>query len=134
MRGASALGQLLARYPDADVRALVVWEPVILSDLGPPRQSVRKPLADPRVVEFWDEHRWLSPRMVERAALLAKEKGTDPHLGPDDIAWDIIALFPPGTAWEDPFPVPSWYGEEPVERSLGPVEEVLSRLTPAGVK
>jgi hypothetical protein len=125
VRGASALGQLIARYPKSDVRILVVWEPVIVTDLGPPSRSVRKPLRDPRVVEFWDEHLWLSPRMIERAAMLAKQAGTEPPLGPDDIAWDVIAMFPPDAAWEEPFPVPSWYGDEPVVRSLGPVEEAL---------
>jgi len=131
VRGASALGDLLTKYPDADVRVLVVWEPVILTDLGPPMRGVRRPLSDPRVVEFWDEKRWLSPRMVERAAMIAREKGEDPPLGPDEVAWDVIAIFPPGTLWENPFPAPSWYGEEPVERSLGPVEETLKNESPA---
>ena len=130
MRGASALGDLLHKYPAADVRVLVVWEPVILTDIGKPLQVVRRPLADPRVTEFWDEKRWLSPRMIERAAMIARGKGEEPPLGPDEIAWDVIAMFPPGTLWEDPFPVPSWYGEEPVVRSLGPVEEALSSPRP----
>jgi len=126
VRGASALGDLLRKYPQADVRVLVVWEPVILTDIGKPGHGVRQPLSDPRVTEFWDEKRWLSPRMIERAALIARAKGEEPPLGPDDIAWDVIAIFPEGTLWEDPFPVPSWYGGEPVVRSLGPVEEALS--------
>jgi len=130
VRGASALGDLLHKYPAADVRVLVVWEPVILTDIGKPLQVVRRPLADPRVTEFWDEKRWLSPRMIERAAMIARGKGEEPPLGPDEIAWDVIAMFPPGTLWEDPFPVPSWYGEEPVVRSLGPVEEALSSPRP----
>ena len=127
MRGASALGDLLDKYPQADVLVLVVWEPVILTDLGPPIRSVRKPLSDPRVMEFWDEDLWLSPRMIERAAMIAREKGEEPPLEPNNIAWDVIAMFGPGSAWEDPFPTPSWYGDEPVVRSLGPVEEALSR-------
>jgi hypothetical protein len=130
VRGASALGDLLDKYPSADVRVLVVWEPVILTDIGKPVRAVRRPLSDPRVTEFWDERRWLSPRMIERAAIIAREKGKEPPLGSDDIAWDVIAMFPPGTLWEDPFPVPSWYGEEPVVRSLGPVEDALSSPRP----
>jgi hypothetical protein len=128
VRGASALGQLLAKYPEADVRVLVVWEPVILTDIGKPLRAVRKPLADPRVMEFWDEKRWLSPRMIERAAMIAREKGEEPPPGPDEIAWDVIAMFAPGTAWQEPFPAPSWYGEAPVVQSLGPVEDALARL------
>jgi hypothetical protein len=129
VEGASALGKLLAKYPDANARVLVIWEPVIRTDLGPPTSAVRGPLADPRVIEYWDKHRSLSPRMIQRAAMMAKEQGTDPPLGPDEIAWDLIAIFPPESAWADPFPVPSWY-DGPVVRSLGPVEESLKQLTP----
>jgi hypothetical protein len=125
VRGASALGALLARHPDAKVRVLVVWEPVLDTDVGPPTDAVRAPLRDPRVVEFWDAGRWLSPRAIERARIAAAAAGTDPP-PPDAIAWDIVALFPAGTRWEEPFPVPSWYGA-PVERSLGPIEAALAK-------
>ena len=130
MGGASALGKLLAKYPHANARVLVVWEPVILTDLGPPTSAVRRPLSDSRVIEYWDEHRWLSPKMIQRAALIAKEQGQDPPLRSDQIAWDLIALFPPGAAWEDPFPVPAWY-DGPVVQSLGPVEEAFKGSSPS---
>lgn len=123
MRGASALGKLLARYPHARVRVLVVWEPVLETDRGPPTGEVRAPLADPRVTEYWDPQHWMSSRAMERARMTARAAGKEPP-GPDEIAWDLVALFPPGSAWQDPFPIPSWHGE-PVVRSLGPVEKVL---------
>ncbi len=126
MRGAPALGQVLHEHPGARVRVLVVWEPVLDSDKGPPAPAVRAPLRDPRVLEFWDEHRWMSPRAIERAIALARAAGKPPPVGPDDIAWDFIALFPAGTTWEDPFPVPSWHGE-PVVRSMPPVEDELMK-------
>jgi hypothetical protein len=125
VRGASALGKLLAEHPRANVRVLVIWLPVLASDVGPPSDAVRRPLADPRVTEFWELERWASPHMIARAAMMAKAQGQAPPLGPDDIAWDLIALFPASTVWEDPFPTPTWY-DGPVVRVLGPVEQVLS--------
>jgi hypothetical protein len=125
VRGASALGELLAAHPRANIRVLAIWLPVILTDLGPPSDAVRRPLDDPRVIELWDPGRWASRRMIERAAMMARAEGREPPLRPDEIAWDLIALFPAGTVWEDPFPTPSWY-DGPVVRVLEPVEEQLA--------
>ena len=103
MRGASALGALLAEHPAAPARVIVIWEPVIDSDRGPPTVDVRRPLMDPRVVEFWDPERWMSPRAIERATLMARTDGKDPP-PPGSIAWDFVAYYPPGVAWQEPFP------------------------------
>jgi hypothetical protein len=124
VRGASALGKVLADHPAAAVRVMVIWLPVLPTDLGPPTEAVRRPLVDPRVVELWDPDRLASPRMVERAAMIARSQGQEPPLGEGDIAWDVIALFPAGVVWEDPFPMPSWY-DGPVEHVLEPVAEQL---------
>lgn len=125
MRGASALGKLLAAHPEADVRVMVIWLPVLDSDKGPPRDKVRRPLRDPRVTEYWDPERWASPRMLERASLVMRARGEEPDFGPDAVAWDVIALFPAGVVWEDPFPAPTWW-DAPVEDALEPVAKVLS--------
>ena len=125
MRGASALGNLLAAHPKAGVRVLVVWLPVLESDTGPPTGEVRRPLRDPRVMEFWDPKRWASARMMERAAQMRRAHGEEPDFGPDAIAWDLIALYPAGVAWEEPFPAPTWWSG-PVVDGLEPVEKLLS--------
>ena len=125
VRGASALGTLLAEHPEADARVIVVWLPVILSDFGPPSRSVRKPLRDPRVIEFWDPDKWASPRMMERATMMVRARGEEPDFDPDDTAWDLIGLFPAGVVWEEPFPTPTWWGA-PVVENLGPVEARLA--------
>jgi hypothetical protein len=110
-RGASALGDLLARYPRARVRVVVVWEPVLESDVGPPAAEARAPLArDARVVELWNPAAWKLPD--------------------GRTVWDVVAIYPPGATWSDPFPWPQWYGA-PVVRSLGPVEELLRSGRPA---
>ena len=124
MRGASALGTLLARYPDAEVRVLVIWLPVLPSDTGPPTEAVRAALDDPRVIEFWDPERWASPRMMERARIMVRDQGGEPDFPPDALAWDLMGLFPAGGRWEEPFPTPVWHGA-PVVDSLEAVEQFL---------
>jgi hypothetical protein len=105
-------------------RVMVIWLPVIESDQGPPTDTVRGPLQDPRVIEFWDPQRWASPRMMERATLMVRARGEEPDFEPDAIAWDLIALFPAGVAWDEPFPTPTWWNG-PVVDGLGPVETLL---------
>jgi hypothetical protein len=63
--------------------------------------------------------------MVERALLVADEHGFESPVQRGDTAWDVIVYFAPGVIWEDPFPVPTWYGDDVVVRSLGPVEGQL---------
>ena len=104
---------------------LVIWLPVLESDQGPPARGVRKPLRDPRVLEFWDPGRWASARMLEVAARMARARGEAREFRPNAIAWDLILLFPPGTVWEDPFPEPVWWSG-PVVNVLGPVETALA--------
>ncbi len=125
MRGASALGEALAAHPRADVRVLVIWLPVLETDVGPPTEAVRRPLAvDARVTEFWDPTRWASPRMLERAARVDPEAAR-----PGAVAWDLIAIYPAGRTWEDPFPMPSWYGR-PVVDERKEIDEALERAPP----
>lgn len=125
MRGASALGELLGLHPQAKVRVLVVWLPVLWSDLGPPTAAVRRRIQDPRVIEFWDPNHWASPRMLARAAAMRRAHGEEPEFGTDEVAWDVIGLFPTGTVWEDPFPTPTWY-DGPVVDVMDPVRKFLS--------
>ena len=76
------------------------------------------------MIEFWDADKWASPRMMERAALMVRAEGGVPDFGPDTIAWDLIALYPAGVVWEEPFPAPSWW-DAPVVEALEPVEALF---------
>lgn len=125
MRGASALGEALAAHPRADVRVLVIWLPVLETDRGPPTETVRRPLAvDARVTEFWDPTHWASPRMLERAASVDPEAAR-----PGAVAWDVVAIYPPGATWTDPFPAPSWYGGPVVDRRKE-IDDALEAASP----
>ena len=132
MRGAAALGKALAEQPRAQARIFVVWFPVLDGDQGPPSAAARAPLRDPRIVEFWDPKRRVSPLMIERALKLAKAKGETPDFDEEAIAWDVIAFLPEGAIWEDPFPTPTWT-DAPVEGAIPRVKRLLAiPQVPAG--
>ena len=59
--------------------------------------------------------------------MMVRAQGREPDFDPEDIAWDLISLFPPGTMWEEPFPAPSWY-DAPVVNALEDVEEYVAGL------
>jgi hypothetical protein len=46
---------------------------------------------------------------------------------PDAVAWDVVAVYPPGARWDDPFPAPSWSGE-PVVKQEAVLDDLLGRL------
>lgn len=113
---------MLDRAPGSRISALVVWEPVILSDVGMPTSSTLSLVSDRRATQFWDENRALSQFLVRAAiedpSLLAEGESVDP----DMIVWDFVAVFPPGAVWGD-HPRPSYYG--------GPVVDVMEKVRSA---
>ncbi len=128
MRGASALQDLLRKSPDAGLRAFVVWEPVLWSDLTPPLTKVLARVSDGRVAQFWDPGRLLSADLVQALRARPGEAHDDPD--DDDIVWDCVAIYPPGARWEEALPAPA-YIDCPVVRVI---EEVQRRLsTPLGL-
>jgi hypothetical protein len=89
---------VLSDIPGQRLRAFIVWEPVIASDLGPPTSFVLSRVSDPRSVQFWDGGRSLSESLVATADnSWLVEPGE--HPSPDMIVWDIVAVYPPGVVW-----------------------------------
>ena len=115
VRGASALGDVLRNHPDKKLRALVVLEPVIWSDVGPPTTSVMARLSDPRVIQFWDPGKILSRAMVDKS----KRLGTIPRLGDDTVIWDFVALFDAGARWDGGPPASRYHGYPVVDAVEG---------------
>lgn len=122
MQGASALQGLLEEFRSLPIEVLVVWEPVLWTDLGPPTSRVLAKTSDARVTQFWDEDRVLSEFMIKAATQDPSLFQPGYALQPDEIVWDVVAIFPPGASW-DTLPKPSYYG--------GPVVEVLDRVRAA---
>jgi hypothetical protein len=110
VRGASALRKALRLHPDAAVRVMVVWEPVLLTDWGPPSSKVRSRISDPRVVQYWDPRKELSGALKRAAE--ARPNGSF-HAASRKIGrtiWDYVAFFTPGVSWDSLPPEPArWY-------------------------
>ena len=125
MRGASALQSALERAPDAQAYVMVVWEPVLVTDIAPPSTAVLGHIADTRAAQFWDGGLRLS-KVVRRMALEESEHLRDAgEIADARVVWDVVAVFPPGVRWEEDFPPPADYGF-PVYRSIGLVERFLA--------
>ena len=110
MRGVSALQRALRRHPDAAVRVLVVWEPVLVTDLSPPFSWVLSTVSDPRAVQFWDPRKALSAELSRAAEArpAGSFRAATRKIG--SIFWDYIAFFPPGARWDSLPPEPgAWY-------------------------
>lgn len=124
MRGASALQDALPGDGGSLISVLVIWEPVIVTDLGPPSARVLRRADDPRAAHFWDPDRLVSQAAVRTAMAHRERFSLGDDVDENTIAWDIVAIFPPGIRWEDAFPLPDWYGA-PVVREAA---ELKARL------
>lgn len=125
MRGASAVQSVLDEVERPDLLVLVVWEPVLLSDIAPPTTSVLGRIKDMRAVQFWDPERLLSKQMksvAERAAAPDRPEGIPNEEG--GPVWDYISVFPPGTTWSE-VPLGASFSGCPVRDVIGEVRKRL---------
>ena len=130
MRGASALQDLLRKSPDLSLRVLVVWEPVIWSDLTPPLTSVLGRVTDRRAAQHWDRGRLVSAELLREIRSEQGDGQADPP-GDDAVVWDCVAIYPPGDRWDASLPRPAFFGCPVVQV----IDEVGRRLSspPAAV-
>jgi len=81
--------EALAALADPELRAYVVWTPILDGDTaGAARRAAADLPADPRVTHYWDDGRALANSLGARLSL--------PGRG---IAWDIYLVYPPRAAW-----------------------------------
>lgn len=102
LRGASAVDEALKAHPQAGVRVLVVWEPVLPTDWGAPSPSLTSFVGDRRAIHFRDRGRRLSAMLGGAGAVekLARESKID--FGMKDVIWDVALVYPPGARWGEP--------------------------------
>jgi len=101
---------VIAEFPDAPLRVIVVWEPVLASDITAPMTSVLGLLPDRRVVQYWDPGRIVSADIVRAVNENPARYGFAEPLPPDFIAWDVVAVFSKSARWNGNLPVPTYYG------------------------
>ena len=96
------------------LRVLVVWEPVIRTDVAPPTTGTLARISDPRAIQYWDRDRLLSTYLmaVARAnpSWLRSQDRERVMKGEYFIIWVVALTFPAGSRWESTLPPPSYYG------------------------
>lgn len=102
---------------------LVVWEPILETDWGPPGGAALGRLPDRRARQFWDPNHIVATALKE----FTKQKPSQPE--PDccvakGFHWDEAILYPAGAHWNNA-PAPAfWNG--PVYRIVPGLEQTLT--------
>ena len=113
MRGASAIEKLLDEHAGSEIRVLVVWEPVLPTDVRAPSSMTLKRISDARVTQYWDKERLLSHAMGEHDRR--------------SLVWDYVGIYEPGTVWEAGPPKAEFEGR-PVVRVIEGARTALEEL------
>jgi hypothetical protein len=95
------------------VRVFVVWEPVLATDFAAPSTAALARISDVRASQYWDRKRVLSHLLGER------DRST--------VVWDSIAVYAPGTLWQDAPPKPV-YSNGPVRDVIGGAKNAIRGL------
>lgn len=110
---------MLREMNGKDVRVFVVWEPVLPTDLAAPSTAALARVPDLRAAQYWDRQRVLSHLLGE-------------HNRPS-VVWDYIAVYAPGTTWQDTPPKPV-YSDHPVRNVIGGAKDVIQHLLANGAR
>jgi hypothetical protein len=85
---------VLAKVPAADLRAYVVWLPVMPSDDLAAAARAAAAVTDPRAAQFWDGDRALGAALGRALRFPARAAGQE-----HGLAWDVYLLYPRGARW-----------------------------------
>jgi hypothetical protein len=94
--------------PSANLKLLVIWEPILRTDWGRPGAGVLSRASDRRASQFWDRDHLFANQL--------KHDLEAAHAGPicceqDGILWDLVAVYPEQVRWEKSLPKPAYiYG------------------------
>lgn len=101
---------MLEEVPGRPVRVFVVWEPVLPTDWGAPSTAALKRISDGRTAQYWDKDRLVSKSLGEH----------DRH----SIVWDHIAVYAPGTTWNQQ---PALFAGGPAVKVLESAREAITK-------
>jgi hypothetical protein len=110
LQEASATEEVLKAFSGKPVRAFVVWEPVLPTDWGAPSTAALRRISDGRAAQYWDKGRLVSKSMGEQ--------------GNDSIVWDHIAVYAPGTSWNQKRAL---FADGPVAKVIAPTRNAISK-------
>ncbi len=95
----------------------MLWEPVLVTDLAAPSTSALARVPDVRASQYWDKKRALSHLLGEH------DRST--------VVWDHIAVYAPGTLWQDTLPKPV-YSSNPVRDVIDGAKDAIKGLVASG--
>jgi len=101
------------------VRVFVIWEPVLPTDFVAPSTVALARISDSRAAQYWDRGRALSHLLGEHNR--------------SSVVWDYIAVYAPGTLWQDALPKPV-YSDNPVRDVISGAKESIQSLLANGTK
>jgi len=90
---------------------------VLPTDFAAPSTAALARIPDARGAQYWDRSRALSHLLGER------NRST--------VVWDYIAVYQPGTLWQDAPPKPV-YSDGPVRDVIGEAKDAMQRLLTSG--
>jgi hypothetical protein len=105
------------------VRALVVWEPIIATDVVRPTSNVLGRVRDLRATQVWDPRQLIAKHMKQSASPQMQPECCDE----EGIWWDLIAVYPPGALWEGRLPAAAYINGTVVDVSAH-VADVIGKL------
>jgi hypothetical protein len=97
-------------HRDTKTRFFVVWEPVLDTDVRPPREQDMRRVADRRATQYWDPKTQVSAAFKRTLARAPVNVTGKQSLVEGEIVWDVIATFPTGVEWGDELPAPAFLG------------------------
>jgi hypothetical protein len=116
LRGASMLDEMLRR---SDAYLIVIWEPILRTDVLRPRTAVLAHAANSRVQQYWDPEHYVAKELA--LAIRAKALAEPQCCFTSGYYWDIAAVFPQGAEWGDSMPPPTLMD--------GPIVDMGTRLS-----
>ena len=120
LHGASAIDEVLKKYPNNQVTVFAVWQPMLPTDVSAPTTGTLGRISDRRVRQFYDEHHALAKQMKTDAR---PPQPTQDCCTRNSILWDILAVYAPGDQWTDKIPAATFFN--------GPIVDVTAGLEKA---
>jgi hypothetical protein len=115
LRGASAIQKVLEQNRRKDVVVIVVWEPILPSDISPPGAAILARLSDLRAQQLYDPKHLIAGELAKTIAKYPQSPRPACCIR-SGFYWDLIAVIPKGGLWGDALPA--------VEFIDGPVVDV----------
>jgi hypothetical protein len=111
------MGQLLREINSQDMRVFVIWGPVLATDFAAPSTAALARIPDVRAAQYWDRKRALSHSLGEH------NRST--------VVWDYIAVYSPGTLWQEAPPKPVYSGNR-VRDVISGAKDTIQRFLASG--